>query len=216
MISCPVELDGKLPRSVSLTLNRCDNAENNLQIIDNQPPDGVKKEFGVCVKQLTYPNRDFIIRFIEWLHLLRILGAEKVHFYNRFVHQEMMKVIEYFEAKGLVEMKPFLEPSDLSNQYLTSFPTKILENAVVNDCFYRTKNLYKYIAVFDPDEVIMPLNESHKSWHDLIQSVGSSQDIYTNRMIFYPNLEEPAIDGIPKFLYILQHVKVRKQLFVTF
>lgn len=166
--------------------------------------------------QLTYPNRDFVIRFIEWVHFLRILGADKIHFYNRFVHPELIKVIEYLEAKGFVEMKPFLEPSELSNQYLTSLPTKLLENAMINDCFYRTKNLYKYIAVIDTDEIIMPLNEAHKSWHDLIQSVGSSQDIYTNRMIYYPNFEAKIFDTIPQFHYILQHVQVRNLLIERF
>jgi hypothetical protein len=209
LISCPIDFDKNLPRSVSLTTNRCDKAANNIKIIDNQPANGVKKEFGVCVKQLTYPNRDFIIRFIEWVHILRILGAGKIHFYNRFVHHELMGIIKYFQEKNFVEMIDFLEPSEISNQYLTSFTTKVAENAVVNDCFYRTKNLYEYIAILDPDEVIMPLKDEHRSWLDLLSVANTSYDVLMNQMIHYPNFGGRNFDNIPEYHYILQHTKVR-------
>jgi Glycosyltransferase family 92 len=212
LISCPIDLSGKRPVSVSLTSSRCDNAENNLQIIDNQPIDGVKKKFGVCVKQLMYPGRDFIVRFIEWVNLLKILGNTKVHFYNRFLHPEFINVVEYLESQGLVEMKPFLEPSCLTNHMLRILPTIILEHAVINDCFYRTKNLYKYIAVLDPDEVIMPLDESDRSWHDLFQRFNNSYDVFRQNMIFYPSLGESFIEGIPQHNYMLQHVQVSEIL----
>jgi Glycosyltransferase family 92 len=212
LISCPIVDIRKVPRSVSLTTNRCDNAENNLQIIDNHPTDGVKKEFGVCVKQLTYPNRDFIVRFIEWVHMLRILGNTKVHFYNRMIHPELVKVVKYLEQQNLVDMKPFLEPSSLSNRMLRTLPTLILEAAVINDCFYRTKNLYKYLAILDPDEVIIPINESNRSWHDLLQNVPPSYDVYFQRLITYHNTESKPIEGIPDYLYMLRHVHVTQLL----
>lgn len=198
----------KTPRSVSLVLNRCDNAENNLKIIDNQPRGGVKKEFGVCVKQLTYPNREFIIRFIEWIQMCKILGAEKIHFYNRLVHPELIKIVEYFENQDLVEMLPFLEPTGVSNEYLRTISSFVLEAAVINDCFYRVKNLYKYIAILDPDEMIMPVNESHRSWHDLLQSVPPSYDFYASRMITFPHLDQKPFEGVPQTTYMLYHVEV--------
>ena len=193
---------------MSLTLNPCDNAENNLKIIDNQPADGVKKEFGVCVKQLTYPHRDFIIRFIEWVHMLRILGNSKVHVYVRFFHPEMMKIIKHFELLGLVETYDFLEPACMSNDQLGTQNTMALEHAILNDCFYKVKNLYTYVAILDPDEIIMPANENDHSWQDLFKSFNQSFDIYPSRMIFYPEFEEMLIDGVPSYFYMLTHVQV--------
>ena len=206
MITCPI--DGKTPKSVSLTLNPCDYAENNLKIIDNQPPDGVKKEFGVCVKQLTYPNRDFIIRFIEWVHMLQILGNSKVHVFIRFLHPEMMKIIKHLEMEDSIEVFKFLEPSGISNDILNQSSSYVLEAAMLNDCFYRVRHLYKYVSFMDPDEVIIPLNESHHTWHDLIESQPFGADIYAGMMItFPPNADEPFKE-IPKYNYMLQNIKV--------
>jgi Glycosyltransferase family 92 len=189
-------------------MNRCDNAENKLKIIDVKPIDGVKKEFGVCVKQLTYPNRDFVVRFIEWVHMMKILGADKIFFYNRFVHHELMKVVEYFESRGLVDMKPFLEPSGISNVILRKVESFVLEASMVNDCFYRTKNLYQHIAILDPDEVILPHNESVYTWRDLLKSAKPFFDVYNQRMVTYPKTDQKLVEGIPEYNYLLQHVQV--------
>ena len=206
MITCPVT--GNIPLSVSLTLNPCDYAENNLKIIDNQPVDGVKKEFGVCVKQLTYPEQEFSIKFIEWVHMLQILGNSKIHFYNRFLHPETLKAVKYFEGLDLIEMFDFIEPSELPNEILRTLDSFILEAAVVNDCFYRVKNLYKFVAILDPDEFIMPLNLCHRSWHDLIKSQSPSYHVYSGRMITFPPMNQAPYEDIPKFNYMLQNVQV--------
>jgi hypothetical protein len=66
LIECPcTTYENKLPTSVSLTAKPCDNAENNLKIINIQPVDGKMKKFGVCTKQVTYKTPDFTIRFVE-------------------------------------------------------------------------------------------------------------------------------------------------------
>jgi hypothetical protein len=212
LINCPVT--SEIPQSVSLTVNPCDHAENNLYIINNQPPDGVKKEFGVCVKQLTYPYRDFAIRFIEWIEMLRILGNTKVHFYNRFLHPETMKIVRYYENLGLLEAFDFLEPSALSNSHLKHPNSFSLEGAIVNDCFYRVKNLYKYVVIIDPDEVLMPLNESHRTWHELIASQPTQHelvDVFNAWMITFPPTGSKFFEDIPTYHYMLQNVQVTSQ-----
>jgi hypothetical protein len=208
LISCP--LTDLAPRLVSLTEKPCDTANNSLKVIDNKPVDGVKREFGVCVKQLTYPSRDFIVRFIEWIEILRILGNTKVHFYNRLLHQEIIDVVKYYEKKDLVEMFDFLEPSGMSNQFSRSPETMALEHAILNDCFYRVKNLYKYVLIIDTDEVIVPSNETDRSWMDLFKRFNSSYDVYPSRMMTFSPLEERKVEGVPSYLYMLTHVEVGK------
>lgn len=113
LITCPIEFNDKMPLSVSLTSNACDNAENKLIIIDNQPPNGIKKSFGVCSKSLSFENRDFIIRFIEWVELLKILGANKITLFNFHVHSELYEIMNYFQEKGILEVSQFFEPGGM-------------------------------------------------------------------------------------------------------
>ncbi len=45
-------------------------------------PGESKKRFAVCVKGLDFPSEDISVRLVEWLELLRALGADKVFLYN--------------------------------------------------------------------------------------------------------------------------------------
>lgn len=87
-INCPFNATDKrrIPKSVSLTSKKCNVATNNLRVIDNQPVNGIKKKFAVCIKQIRYDNRDFMIKFIEWVHLMRIIGVEAIFMSVTHVH----------------------------------------------------------------------------------------------------------------------------------
>ena len=113
MIVCPLHKREKLPLLVSLTSEACAQSTNILEIINNQPS-GVKREFGVCSKQLFFEDRGFGIKFIEWVHLLRILGAHKIHLYKEKVHNDIENVVEYLDEKGFIDIKPFIAPSNLN------------------------------------------------------------------------------------------------------
>jgi Glycosyltransferase family 92 len=199
-----------MPVSVSLTANACDDAENKLKIIDNHPPNGVKKRFGVCCKSLTYGDRKTVIRFIEWVHLLRILGADKITLFNRHVHPELFKIMNYFQDKGYIEFSPFLEPSGVSTSLQASPQTYMLEMMQHTDCFYRTRHLYDYIAVMDIDEVIIPMKTEDYTWHDLVKNFDLSQGYVSffskNRIM--PNLGKLLHADIPDYHYMLQHTEV--------
>ena len=203
------------PTAVSLTLNPCQLADNNLKIINNHPPNGVQKEFGVCTKQLSYDNRSFTFKFVEWVHLLRILGVEKIFGYNRFVHQDTTKAIKYFEDKGWVEMYPFLEPQGTVFE-LTSWPTRAIERVLLNDCFYRNFNLFKYIAVIDPDEILMPLKENITNYHDMIKSFPDHKQydfFFFSYVYFSSNENDFFVQKIPAHHHMLRNVIVKNLLF---
>lgn len=185
---------------------------NNLQIINNQPIDGVKKKFGVCTKQLNYPNRDFAIRLIEWVEMLKILGVEKIYGYNRYVHPDIFKVMQYFEEKGVLEVKAFLEPSE-TPYIVHDWPVRTLELNLLNDCFYRTKNIYKHVAVLDLDEIIMPAKAGDRNWHDIVSNIPDSEnrDYINVPFFFFPHNDSFSKEqNIPAYLHMLQHVQVSK------
>ena len=102
----------QVPLSVSIVENICDKPTNNLRVIYNKLPEDEtdKKEFAVCVKGLDFPNDDLSVRLIEWIELLRILGADKIFFYNLEVHPNVTKVLNYYEDKSYIDLTPISLP----------------------------------------------------------------------------------------------------------
>lgn len=207
---CPLNLTGVTPKSVSMLLDVNDTPSNNLIIIDNQPPDGVKKKFGVCVKQVSYHGREFVIRFIEWVHMMKILGADKIHVRNRFLNPDTLKAVNYFNKQKLIEMKPFLEPNNIADNKYT-WDGMMLEIVIINDCFYRIRNLYEYIVVIDPDEALVPTKSENRIWEDIfknLQDDNKNVDVFLTEDHIFPHLNDPVNPNYPEYLYMFQHMKV--------
>lgn len=204
LITCPFDLPGKTPSSVSLTANPCDDAENNLNIIDNRPADGVKKKFGVCSKQISYEDREYVVRLVEWVHMLRILGADKVYFYNRYVHPEFFRVLRYMEDKNFIKVWSYLEPR--ANEMHTT-QAHLFDINLLNDCFYKIRNLYEFVVVLDTDEVIMPVMEEDRSWVDIVSRFDvTKQDAFCSENVYYPEVGAKPRGEIPEYHYMLQHI----------
>jgi hypothetical protein len=211
LISCP--FDGSVPKSVSLVEHPCENAANNLEIINNQPHGDVKKRFGVCTKQFTYENRDFTIKFIEWVYLCRLLGAEKIHLSFEYLHPDFFKVVDYLRDQGFIEYYQFFNPSGAEDSKRRSWQTRMLETNILTDCFYRNMNLYDYIVVIDTDEVIVPVNDADYTWEDILARVDDRIyiDGYIADNVFFPETGSPKYSEIPEYMYMLQHtLRARK------
>lgn len=211
LITCPLDKVHHKPTSVSISSKPCSRAENKLIIIDNQPLSGIKKKFGVCTSYITFESRDFGIRFVEWVHMLRILGADKLHIYNRFVHPDVYELLQFFEKSGFVEVLPFLEPREFKMG-----TTDTLQINMLNDCFYRNKNLYKYIVVQDTDEIILPVNEEDKNWNDLTSRIlnhfkkDDDFDSYSAGNFYFSNnnlSDAQPLSDVPSYFYMLQHIQ---------
>ena len=100
MLSCPAleAREDRLPVSVSLVQTVCQQGvkpTNNLRIFNRQRDGGVKKGIAVCSKALALSLlEDNSLRFIEWIELLRALGAEKIMIGVISAHPNLMKVSE--------------------------------------------------------------------------------------------------------------------------
>ena len=98
MLSCPAleAREDRLPVSVSLVQTVCQQGvkpTNNLRIFNRQRDGGVKKGIAVCSKALALSLlEDNSKRFIEWIELLRALGAEKIGIGVISAHPNLMKV----------------------------------------------------------------------------------------------------------------------------
>lgn len=167
---------GTAPDSVSLVQTKCDTRiSNNLRVINERPP--VKEKFAVCVKGLDFATQDLSVRLVEWLELLKILGANKVFLYELEIHPNISKVLDHYVESGLVKLTPITLPGDQPNLpgfrhlYLKNKLTAKRQNEIIpyNDCLYRNLYSYEYLALLDIDEIIMPLQ--HRDWYGLMDEV---------------------------------------------
>ena len=97
MLSCPAleAREDRVPVSVSLVQAKCQQGvkpSNNLRILDRRPENGEKRGIGVCSKSLSFVD-DASMKIIEWIELLRALGADKIMLSVLFVHPNIQKVI---------------------------------------------------------------------------------------------------------------------------
>jgi len=101
MIKCdiPNQINELIPKAIALiTKNSCDiQLDNYLRVIYEKPV--MRKQFGVCVKAMRYGTVDFSVRLIEWLELLKILGADQVFLYSYSAHKNMEKVLKYYSEQ---------------------------------------------------------------------------------------------------------------------
>lgn len=218
---------GIAPDSVSLVESKCDRVSNNLRVMNERPQ--VKKKFAVCVKGLDFLQEDLSVRLVEWLELLKILGASKVFLYELEVHPNISKVLEYYKSSGLVQLTPITLPGNQPNLpgfrhlYLKNKLTNKRQNEIIpyNDCLYRNLYSYEYLALLDIDEIIMPLE--HNDWYGLMEQVQKdslaeknyTRASYNVRNVYFLDdlgVGEEQIKhtghelGIPRYLHMLQHV----------
>jgi len=223
LIACviPQNFKDKVPASVSLVEKPCDNSTNNLRVIYDKP--SKKKDFAVCVKGLDFLHEDLSVRLVEWIELLNILGADKVFFYELQTHPNISKILKHYQQEGKVHVTPISlaggQPNvqSLQHLYLTKKTNNKRQNELIpyNDCFYKHMYEYKYIALLDIDEVIMPKNVD--SWTELMD-IALQKALKTNKderasynvrnVYFLDDLlhNHGWFKEIPRYMHMLQHV----------
>ncbi|KAH8394440.1 hypothetical protein KR222_005709, partial [Zaprionus bogoriensis] len=250
-----------VPEMVSVVSERCNRARNLLRVVyevdeehdagsanstaitpssTSKPAQAVvptkntkraKRRFMVCVKTMDFLYVDMSWRLIEWLELMRMLGADKVVFYDGQIHANMTRVIEHYRQTnpGFVELRPMSlgrgEPHSPRHFHhyamdADGFNRILNEMIPYNDCFYRNMYKYDYVGVFDIDEVIMPLGNV-TNWNDLIDLAYKVPDYQRDatkckdwasfcfRNVYFPRYpERPKVyKKLPSFYYMLQHVE---------
>ncbi|XP_018782772.1 PREDICTED: uncharacterized protein LOC108965057 [Bactrocera latifrons] len=220
----PVEVQYLVPKTVSLVASECAHATNNLRVIYEPPVNQTQRGFAVCSTGLFNPYRDNSVRLIEWLELLRLLGAEHVTLPTFGIHPNATKVLRHYEAEGFVSAPGVSltrgEPAlpHFSYEAIKAWYNNHCVNELIplNDCFYRNMYKYDYIVIIDIDEVIMPVG-IHRSWSDVAQTAEANSgsddcaDGATSlcfRNVYFPAYPErkPFSDAVPHYMYMMQHV----------
>ncbi|XP_053617277.1 beta-1,4-galactosyltransferase galt-1-like [Plodia interpunctella] len=221
----PKDVQHLVPASVSIVENACDRATNNLRVHNDRPnPVLGRKEFAVCVKGLDFLHEDLSVRLVEWIELIKIMGADKVFFYELQVHQNITKVLDYYKKQGTVTVTPITLPGGqpnlpgLQHMYLKSKTThkRQMELIPYNDCLYRHMYEYRWLALLDIDEVIVPLEDA--DWSSLMKRIlplskqpssKPPRSSYHASNIYYLDSlrhEHGWEEGLPRYMHMLQHV----------
>jgi Glycosyltransferase family 92 len=235
LLSClvPTSHQHLVPTSVTLVANPCDKGTNHLRVTNERPPRNEKTEFAICVRNAVFPFEDMSVRYVEWIETQLALGASKIYFYVMDVHPNIGKVFDYYEQRGKVQVLNYTFPSghprvrglQLEYQGVESKRTMRWEVATLNDCYYRNMYKHDFIAMIDPDEVLMP-KQSFLTWHDLFQNVTRQngikrQDVnafnFVQTYFLKGNVTKtPLNPNIPDFMYMMQHTqRIAKHSSVT-
>ncbi|KAH8306823.1 hypothetical protein KR018_003782, partial [Drosophila ironensis] len=246
LLSCPLP-EGthkwEVPEMVSLVARRCDMARNLLRVTYEPLEEPLEKQrkdpdprFVICVKAMDFPYEDKSWRLIEWLELMRLLGAHKVVLYDAQMHPNMSRVVQDYRrtSPDFLELRPMSlgrgEPHARPHfqhyaMKADGFNRILNEMIPYNDCFYRNMYRFDYVAVFDIDEVIMPLGNT-TSWRDLVALARRVPDYESRtpadcsewvsfcfRNVYYPRYpERPKVyRNLSSSFYMLQHVERVRQ-----
>ncbi|XP_063833266.1 uncharacterized protein LOC135082401, partial [Ostrinia nubilalis] len=224
LLACvlPADVRHLTPASVSIVESPCDRATNNLRVHYERP--AARKDFAVCVKGLDFLHEDLSVRLVEWIELVRLLGADKIFFYELQVHPNITKVLDYYAARGDVTVTPITLPGGqpnlpgLQHMYLKKKTThkRQMELIPYNDCLYRHMYEYRWLALLDIDEVIVPLEDA--DWAGLLRRVlplaapapgkPARSSYHASNLYFLDSLrhEHGWEDGVPRYMHMMQHV----------
>ena len=106
LITCPVpkELSTLVPQAISLqSTDNCKQMKNNVLRVIFEPKLSInqqsvsKPSIGICVKAFRYGAYDISVRLIEWLEMVRILGAGKVYFYVFGAMDNLRKLLKHYQ-----------------------------------------------------------------------------------------------------------------------
>ncbi|XP_018561135.1 uncharacterized protein LOC108903440 [Anoplophora glabripennis] len=182
LLSCRIPL-GLAPENVSITTKPCDGKQGKHFSLTNDTGNS-QYTFTVCVKPLDFLE-DISERLIQWIEMIRILGAEKIEIYVKKVKRNVWKILKWYDSNypDQITIRKFhvVKDADTNKNYNFSWilwQKRRYEVATYNSCFYRNIGLTRFIIPLDIDEIILPRHLF--TWKNVLQ------DIYTT----IPGLKE--------------------------
>ncbi|CAG0912400.1 unnamed protein product [Notodromas monacha] len=165
MIECQLPLlDGSqaAPVAVSVVEQECDIALNLIKVVYNPREPRKNQTLAVCVKRFHHVHDEPVFNMIEYLELVRILGAEKVYIYilEPQPNPKIERIIKYYEVQGFLEVSRITIPGKRPNSpilrhlYLDHYRHLewILELIPADDCLLKNLHRHDLLAMTDFDE----------------------------------------------------------------
>ena len=163
---------------------------------------------------------DHSLRLIEWLEMVRILGADHVFLNILKIHPNMSFVLDHYVSTGFVSLTYWSRPGSDSEENFRTYNNTgmdiMLTNEIIpiQDCLFKSvAKSFQYLAVFDLDEMIIPVR--HYNWSELISYIDSSEkgeriDTYEALRNYFIDYDTPKdellIQSIPRYLHMMRHI----------
>jgi len=123
-------------------------------------------EFGVCVAN-GYGSQP-AEEFVEWMELLLLYGVSEVNLYDTsFVN--MSELFRYYEKNGVLLVRKLPHPLPTDENWERK--VRNLRTVTLNDCMLRNMYRYRYVVVFDFDEMIVP--RQHVNYSVMITQINA-------------------------------------------
>ncbi|KAK2159917.1 hypothetical protein LSH36_143g01025 [Paralvinella palmiformis] len=165
-IECPVVIEGtSTPTQVLLS---CGADRNDTVTLPVEVAIQVQhqRSLAIIVKPIT--GQFYVARLVEWIELQRLIGIDSLILYNTDICGASRYVLDYYQNVGLVHTVTF--------PYLTSVLEKVEQEEEISPqdryavyqqvylvalqgALYRFRKAFKYLAVIDLDEVILPTRQ---------------------------------------------------------
>ncbi|XP_012162167.1 beta-1,4-galactosyltransferase galt-1 isoform X2 [Ceratitis capitata] len=164
----------------------------------------------VCVGPLQQNYTD-ALRIAEFVEMYRILGARHFYFYHLSSSEDVLRLLEHYQREGIADVLQWNVPTELLNDVHYA---AIM--AQINDCVYRamTVDNYRYAAIVDLDEVLIPLKHNSLAQY-MHQCDEGRTSAYVFRNVFFYKLDSNDSFSMPahtrnRFSYT--QMKVRRTL----
>ncbi|XP_037829787.1 uncharacterized protein LOC108244660 isoform X2 [Kryptolebias marmoratus] len=113
-----------------------------------------------------------VLQLVQSLEMLQLLGVNRVVVYKTNCSADTQRVLDYYTTTGLVEVIPWSLSNylNVSRGFISSKEPADLhyfgQISALNDFLYRYMYKSRYVALHDPDELILP--QSVDSWLKLL------------------------------------------------
>ncbi|CAO1373611.1 unnamed protein product [Diamesa serratosioi] len=173
-IVCPLKQDVAvqeihLPVSVSVCYDLEPSMRNESSFVAiNYPKDvqqffnvkPVEENLAICVAPMHHDYYN-ALRVAEFFEIYKILGASMVYIYDKSVTTQVKNILKHYETNRMAQIFTW-------NLYGYGFEEELRYEGIfagLNDCLYRATFIdkFKYIAIVDFDEILMPLRNDTKT-----------------------------------------------------
>ena len=160
------------PYAVSLVNSKCEVATHSLRVMNTGVKEHPLLNHTVCVSPLHH-DYDNSQQLVETIEMNRILGANRLVFYNFSSGQSVTRLINYYSSIGVADVIQWQLPVSVD----TNSPNPDIipdihyfgQLVALNDCLYRYMFQSRFIIFTDLDELIIP--RQTLTWESMRQQI---------------------------------------------